>query len=426
MIIDLDSHLREGYFMDEVYKLGEPFAQFTPRRANDEGRSHGTRFIHSLEPLNPQGLATHKHPYIYDPKVNWRAGEIAERQVGGYDMARRLDDIGKERIDKEILFPTGISIATQNQGRLGAAAARAFNDWVANLVKGYEDTFLPCAMAPAGCPEAMPDEVRRCVKELGFKATHLVPYVGSRNMDDPIFYPYYETVQDLDVPLFCHPNSNGDLTDRFDNFYKTHVMGRVMNCTAALIALVLGGVFEKFPRLKVVFFECSAEWILFWMHRMDDDYEWAKDFSQLTGHLSMAPSEYVKRNCYVTCEADERDWRHPFGSWARTASFWPRTIRISIRNTRIRSRASRKEPTSPTGRRPGFWARTRWSCSTCRPCSDSPGAYQPRGAMRARAGLKPAPTALSSRCGRLRGATGVALTRWGLRVTCGARTIATS
>ena len=40
MIIDLDSHLREGYFMDEVYKLGEPFAQFTPRKANDEGRSH--------------------------------------------------------------------------------------------------------------------------------------------------------------------------------------------------------------------------------------------------------------------------------------------------------------------------------------------------------------------------------------------------
>ena len=44
---------------------------------------------------------------------------------------------------------------------------------------------------------------------------------------------------------------------------------------------------------------------------MDDDYEWAKDFSQLTGHLSMAPSEYVKRNCYVTCEADERDLATP-------------------------------------------------------------------------------------------------------------------
>ena len=139
MIIDLDSHLREGYFMDEVYRLDEPFAQFTPRKANDQGRSHGTRFIHSLEPLNPQGIATHKHPYIYDPKINWRAGEIAERQVGGYDMARRLEDIRKERIDKEIIFPTGISIATQNQGRLGAALARAFNDWVARGHAGRGD-----------------------------------------------------------------------------------------------------------------------------------------------------------------------------------------------------------------------------------------------------------------------------------------------
>src|SRR5207244_183224 len=91
--------------------------------------------------------------------------------------------------------------------------------------------------------------------------------------------------------------------DRFDNFYKTHVLGRPTNCSAALVALVLGGVLEKFPRLKIVFFECSAEWILYWMHRMDDDWEWARDFPQISGMLKMAPSEYIKRNCYVTCEA---------------------------------------------------------------------------------------------------------------------------
>ena len=44
---------------------------------------------------------------------------------------------------------------------------------------------------------------------------------------------------------------------------------------------------------------------------MDDDYAWAKDFPQLTGGLTMPPSEYVKRNCYVTCEADERDLSKP-------------------------------------------------------------------------------------------------------------------
>ena len=310
MIIDLDSHLREGYFMDEVYKLEGPYAKFTPVKSGD-GRSHRTRFIHSLDPGNPQGRAAHSHPYIYDPKVKWRGGEIAERQVAGYDMERRLKAIRIEGIDKQIIFPTGISIPTENLGGLGFALCQGYNNWVARLVKGHEDVFLPVAMAPAGCPEQMANELRRCVSELGFKAGHLVPYCGQRNLDDPSFYPYYEAAEELDVPLFCHPNSNGDLTDRFDNFFKTHVLGRVMNCTPALVALVLGGVFEKFPKLKVAFFECSAEWPLFWMHRMDDDYAWAKDFPQLTGGLTMPPSEYVKRNCYVTCEADERDLSKP-------------------------------------------------------------------------------------------------------------------
>jgi len=108
----------------------------------------------------------------------------------------------------------------------------------------------------------------------------------------------------LNVPLFCHPVTHGELTDRFDSFFSMHVLGRPLNCTAALVALVCGGIFEKFPKLRVSFFECSAEWIVYWMHRMNEDYEWVKDRD--AKDLTMLPSEYIKRNCYVTCEADEK------------------------------------------------------------------------------------------------------------------------
>ncbi len=114
----------------------------------DGGRNHNTKFVHSLDPGDPQGRAAHRHPYIYDPKVNWRNGEIAERQVAGYDMERRLKDIKKEGIDKEIVFPTGINIATENLGGLGRACAEAYNNWVAKLVKGYEDSFCPWRWRP--------------------------------------------------------------------------------------------------------------------------------------------------------------------------------------------------------------------------------------------------------------------------------------
>lgn len=84
------------------------------------------------------------------------------------------------------------------------------------------------------------------------------------------------------------------------------MLGRPVNCLAALAALVLDGVFERFPALKVCFFEVSAEFPLYWMHRMDEDFEWAKlEPRSRKRDLSMAPSEYIKRNCYFTCEADE-------------------------------------------------------------------------------------------------------------------------
>ena len=62
---------------------------------------------------------------------------------------------------------------------------------LAGLVKGREEIFLPVAMSPAGCPEAMVPELKRAVNELGFRAAHLVPYCGTKNLDDPACFPYY-------------------------------------------------------------------------------------------------------------------------------------------------------------------------------------------------------------------------------------------
>ncbi len=311
MIIDLDSHLRENYYLDEMYRLEEPFADLTPERIVDGPPPE--RKFRSRIPGGPSGTNGYNHSYMYDPSYGWKGGEIARRQVTGWDMAARVEANAREKLDKQLIFPTSIWPPTMTEGPLGAAIARAYNTWVRNFTIEYEDQLLPVALMPAGHPEAMPDELRRCVNELGLKAAHLVCYCGERNLDDPSFFPFYEAAQELDVPLFCHPNGQqGFITQRFDkgpanNFLAMHTLGRPTNCTQALVALVAGGVFERFPRLKVVFFECTAEWPLYWMHRMDDDWEWIKDDQEkhMPIPLSMPPSEYVKRNVYVTMEADE-------------------------------------------------------------------------------------------------------------------------
>ncbi len=310
MIIDVDSHLRENVFMDEVYKLDPPYDDYTPVLVKDGPpleRRFETKF--PRHHVSEGSRESYDHNYMYDVNANWRGGEVARRQVVGYDMAKRVEANALENLDKQVVFPTGISLATMTEGGLGAAMCRAYNNWATGiLVKGYEDQLLPVALMPAGCPEEMAGELRRAVMELGFKSAHLVCYHGDRNLDDPSFFPFYEAAEEMDVPLFCHPNGHyGFITERFQNFLSMHTLGRPTNCTQALVALVTGGVFEKFPGLKVAFFECSAEWPLYWMHRMDDDFEWLADNQErhLSIRLSMRPSEYVRRNCYVTMEADE-------------------------------------------------------------------------------------------------------------------------
>lgn len=311
-IIDLDSHLRDGWFLDEVYKLDPPFAEATPRRIGD-GIHYYSKFEHDLGPeVDPKAVASFKNPVphtiFYDPKAKRRGGEIAMWQQGGYDMEYRLKDNAREKIDMQFIFPTQIDIAAQTRGELGVAVCRAYNDWVYRLVSGHRDRLFPVAMTPSRSPESMAVELSRCVQELGFRAAHLVSYTPERTMDDPVFDPFYETAQELDVPLFCHPGTFGDkgtLINRFGHFLPIHVLGRPLNSVAALMAVVLGGVCERFPRLRVVFFECTAEFLLFWMHRMDDDYEILKDHG-FAPDLQAFPSEYVRRNCYITCESDEK------------------------------------------------------------------------------------------------------------------------
>jgi len=300
MLIDADTHLREDFCLDKVYALTGEFAHLTPKRVG-EGAYHEMRFDHQLSPWPAQAEKSHSHKALYDPK-RWD-GRIARLQSESIDMDRRVAAFREIGIDRQILFGTSMDPAVLTRGPLGLALCRAYNDWSASLIKGHEDALFPVALLPAGYPEAMAGELRRCVDGLGFKAGFLAAYTLDRTLDDPAFDPLFAAAVTLDVPLFVHPNSRGELTNRFKNFYIMHSLARPTNCSAALTGLVLGGAFERHPALRVAFFECNAEWMLFWMHRMDATYPYLKQ--DYAPYLALKPSDYVRRNCWLSVESHE-------------------------------------------------------------------------------------------------------------------------
>lgn len=317
-VFDMDSHLRESYVMDEAFALTGEFAGFRPVRLNAE-TGFKAKFSNTIARPYPDKVnQSFWHDFVYDPDVQWQGGEVSARQQGGMDMEFRMRDNEREGIDVQFMFPTLIMLTCMNDGPLGAAIAHAYNTWTHGLAKNSGGKLRPVAVLPWAYPEGMVAELERCVIELGFQAVHCMPYVSTattqRTIDDPAYYPFYEAVERLNVPLMLHPNSQGDLINLYDNFYAMHVLGRPFNCTAGLVALTIGGIFEKFPNLRVAFFECSAEWVLYWMHRMDDDYR--KMQFGLAKKITRTPSEYVKKNVWVTCEADERDLKRTIGEFS--------------------------------------------------------------------------------------------------------------
>jgi hypothetical protein len=196
-------------------------------------------------------------------------------------MKRRVADNDKEGIDKQIIFPTKISIPRSSPA-ISGRAREALQQLGPRSGQGTREPAAALRIMPAGKPEAMADELAPLRKGARVQGRAPDPYTRTQTLDEEAFYPFFAAAEELDVALMCHPNSGGPMQNMFHKkgkppaHFPNHVLGRPFNCTMGLAGLVCGGIFEKFPKLRVVFFECSAEWILYWMHRLDDDFEFMK------------------------------------------------------------------------------------------------------------------------------------------------------
>ena len=76
----------------------------------------------------------------------------------------------------------------------------------------------------------------------------------------------------------------------------------------AAVALLLGGVLERHPALRVAFLESGTGWLPYWLARLDDHRDWMHETE--CAELSLAPSEYFARQCVIS--SDPEDVLAPF------------------------------------------------------------------------------------------------------------------
>ena len=311
-VMDSDMHVIEPSDMFERY-LDAKFAAWAPQISRAPGKRGGVfRFqgerMPSCDvdyPHRMHGMSSH---------ADEASRPMRER---GYDGPSQLEAMDMEGIDVAVMYPT-VCLYVPNgidgvDGQLSAAVCRAYNNWLYDLCQTDPARMKVAAMLPQHDPKEAAREARRAVRELGAVGAYMRPnFVNGVTLHSADYAELWATLEELDVPVGFHEGTGSayrqDGSEFGVNRLMLHACSHPIGMMKATISMICGGVFETFPRLRAAFLEANAGWVPFWLGRMDRDYslyrEWDAPF------LTMPPSAYFKRNCYVGTEADEDELRY--------------------------------------------------------------------------------------------------------------------
>jgi predicted TIM-barrel fold metal-dependent hydrolase len=223
-----------------------------------------------------------------------------------YDPAERIRAQWADSIDAEVLYPTpGLwdEIRQLDDRALKIALVRAYNDWLAEFCAHDPARLVGLAKLPTTSVDDARAELVRAVEELGLRGAILdAPPSGSTSAGTEADDGFWDAANGLGVPISMHygfgaTESTSPPTGIFPGLKPPRA--------DALLPMAAGGVFDRFPDLKVVFAHGDAGWALHWMEFFDINYVRHKHLSEYAlPDPEAVPSDYIRKHAWFTFHQD--------------------------------------------------------------------------------------------------------------------------
>ena len=133
---------------------------------------------------------------------------------------------------------------------LNLDGAKIYNREVASVQRRYPGTFIGLAHAPPFGEAGNCDELRRAVREDGLKGVSIACTFRGVYPDDKAYWPFYQTIDELDVPIFVHAAACPVDAPILDRYNLGHSLGRGLDLTLVTVRVLYGGVLEQFPNVR--------------------------------------------------------------------------------------------------------------------------------------------------------------------------------
>ena len=221
-------------------------------------------------------------------------------------LLRRLHDLEGERIeimnqsgvDMHVLSLTSPGVQMFDPDTATDIAATA-NDRLAEVIQKHPDRFAGLASFAPQDPKRAAKEIDRAINKLKLNGLILNSHTNGEYMDDKKYWPIFEAATAAAAAIYIHPRNMPDpcafMLDADVNLAGA-IWGFQMETGLHAMRLIVGGVFDQFPDLKIILGH-MGEALPYWPYRIDYMY---RAYTRGQGKLKKMPSQYVKDNFLIT------------------------------------------------------------------------------------------------------------------------------
>ena len=226
--------------------------------------------------------------------LHLRTGPITRLFI---DLDARLKDMDRRGVGMHALSLTQPMVYWAHD-ELATQLCIAFNDSISAAHRAHPDRFIGFACLPFQNAQLALEELERAAKLPGVKGVYMATAVRDKELSDPSFFPVYDRIAELGLPIFLHPMMINN--ERLKQFYLINLCGNPFDPAIAASHLIFGGVLDAFPKLEVSLPHAGGALPIL-RGRLDRGFHTRSECKT----IPRPPSEYLKRFTYDTISYNE-------------------------------------------------------------------------------------------------------------------------
>ncbi|MFQ5912371.1 MAG: amidohydrolase family protein [Nitrospinota bacterium] len=171
----------------------------------------------------------------------------------------KLSAMDRMGIDVSVLAASPLSYHAWAEGEDALRLSRIQNEAMAEMVARRPERFAALAVLPLQDVDLAVAELEYAVRDLGHRGAMVQTNYRGRDLDHPVYETLYARLEELDLPLFLHPHDVAG-KERFQDYYLTNLIGNPLDTTIAIGRMMLGGVLQRHPKLKVCLVHAGGQY----------------------------------------------------------------------------------------------------------------------------------------------------------------------